>query len=244
MRVRAGPRSSDEMAELGLQLMPKSADEGALLVRAFDERDMLANIAQAEMRVRESPESAEFHAVLGGTYVEVGRFADAIPHLQTALRLKDRSAPTYNSLGVALMAEGRVADALAEFRRAAALAPRDERIPFNHRQRAQPPLAARRGPGGLRSIARDQSGLSRCACESGRAAVLDRKGQRGAASTIERAVELRPDSAAIHSNYGSALASSGRFSEALRHVRKALELDPSYAPARDTLNRLLQMGVK
>jgi Tfp pilus assembly protein PilF len=243
VRVRAGPRSSDEMAELGLQLMPKSADEAALLIRAFDERDMLASVAQAESRVRESPEVAEFQALLGGLYVDVERFAEAIPRLETALRLKDRSAPTYNYLGVALMAEGRVAEALPQFRRAASLAPRDERIPFNignALSRLSKPAEA--------AAAYERSLAINPDFPDGHvnlAVLLFSLGRRSEAlAHYERALALRPDSAVIHSNFGSALASSGRFSEALRHFQRALELDPSYTPALENLKRLRQMGVK
>ena len=131
MRVQLGPKSTDEMAELGLQLMPKSTADAALLAQSFDDRDTLANVALGEMRVREAPDDAEHRAFLGGAYVEVGRFADAIPHLEAALRLDERSATAHSDLGTALMAQGRPADALAHLRRAAALAPRDEAMQFN-----------------------------------------------------------------------------------------------------------------
>ena len=66
VRVRLGPRSVDEMAELGLQLMPKSTADAALLAQSFDDRDTLASVALGEMRVRESPGSAADRQFLGG----------------------------------------------------------------------------------------------------------------------------------------------------------------------------------
>ena len=84
----------------------------------------------AELRVREAPDVAEHQAVLGASYVEPAARPMRSPP-QAALRLNDRTAGTSNYLGVALMAQGRVADAAAHFRRAAALGPRDERIHFN-----------------------------------------------------------------------------------------------------------------
>src|SRR5262249_30878698 len=86
-RVRLGPKSTDEMAQLALQVLPKSLADAALLVQAFDDRDARANVELGEMRVRESPTSAEDQAFLGASYLEVGRPSDAFPHLETAIRL-------------------------------------------------------------------------------------------------------------------------------------------------------------
>ena len=77
------------MAELGLQVLTESVTDSARLTQAFVERDAQANVAAGEMRVREEPESAEERAFLGNSYVEVGRYADAVPHLEAALRLTD-----------------------------------------------------------------------------------------------------------------------------------------------------------
>ena len=131
VRVQIGPKSTDEMAELGLQLLPKSRADAARLAESFAVRDNLANVAMGELRVRQAPGNAEYQAFLGASYVEVGRFADAIPPLEAALRIDDRLATAHNDLGTALMGQGRLDDAVAQFRRAAALAPRDERMPFN-----------------------------------------------------------------------------------------------------------------
>src|SRR5439155_16078106 len=68
VRVKLGPRSVDEMAELGLQVMPKSTADAALLARSLDERDTQANVALGGMRVRESPEVAPNQVLLGGAY--------------------------------------------------------------------------------------------------------------------------------------------------------------------------------
>jgi len=77
-RVRAGPKSTDEMADLGLQMLTGSRDEAQMLMQSFAERDTRANIEMAEQRVRESPDNADYRAALGGTYVEVGRFAHIV----------------------------------------------------------------------------------------------------------------------------------------------------------------------
>ena len=48
----------------------------------------------------------------------------------------------------------------------------------------------------------------------------------------------------MHSNLGGALAAAGRAVEGMQHVRRALQLDPDYAPALDNLKRLQAMGIR
>ena len=90
VRVQLGPQSTDEMAELGLQVLPKSLADAARLVQSFVDRDALANVALGEMRVRERAQQRRIPGVPGRELVEVGRFADAIPHLEAAIRLDER----------------------------------------------------------------------------------------------------------------------------------------------------------
>ena len=237
VRVRAGPESTDEMAELGLQLLPKSREDANRIARAFGERELLANIALGESRVREEPNVAEYRVFLGGTYVEAGRFAEAVPHLEAALRLKDRSADTYNSLGAARMAEGRVSDALALFQRAATVAPRDERIHFN----VGTALAALSRTDAAEAAYRRALAVNPEYPDAhvNLGLLLIGRGRMPEALThFQRAVDIDPDSAFLQNNLAGALAMAGRYAEALRHVERALQLQPGYAPALDNLQKL------
>ena len=243
VRVKLGPKSTDEMAELGLQVLPQSLADAATLVQSFVDRDARANVALGEMRVRESPDVAEFRSFLGGSYLEVGRVAEAIPHLEAAVRLDPASATAHADLGSALMASGRLPQALVHLERATSLAPRDEAMLFNLGN-------------GLKSASR----FAEAAAAYARALAINpdfadahvnlgsllfsRGHTREALPHFERAVALRPNSAVIHTDYSSVLAASGRFPEALRHVRRALALNPSYGPALENLARLERMGVK
>jgi Flp pilus assembly protein TadD len=243
VRVRLGPHSTDEMAELGLQVLPKSLADAAALVQALVDHDTQANVAWAEQQVREAPNVAENQAALGSAYVQAERFADAVPPLETAIRLDDRSALAEDDLGSALLSLGRVNDALVHLRRAAALLPRNESIQFNlgnALSRSSQPEAAAEAY--ARAIAINpefpdpQANLGALLMEHGHA--------RDAVPHFVRAVELRPNSAVLHTDLASALAATGQFAAAMPHVRRALELNPSYAPALDDLRRLQQMGIK
>lgn len=243
VRVRAGPKSTDEMAELGLQLLPKSPQDAARIADDFDQRERRANVAMAEARVREEPNVAEYRLLLGGSYVEAERHAEAIPHLEAAIRLGERSAAAQSYLGIALLAIGRAADALGPLRRAASIDPRDERLPFNvgnALMRLSKPAEAASAYQRALAINPDfvdaHVNLALLFSSHGRA--------NEALAHYARAAALMPDSAIVHSNYGGALAAAGRYAEALQHVRRALELEPGYPPALDNLQRLQRMGIR
>jgi tetratricopeptide (TPR) repeat protein len=243
VRVKLGPRSVDEMAELGLQLMPKSTADAGLLARSFDQREALANVALGEMRVRDSPEVAANRAFLGAAYVEVDRFADAIPHLEAAIRLDSRSGTIHSDLGTALMGVGRQAEGLAHLQRAAALAPRDESIQFNYGNalnHASRPAEAAAAYARALAINPDfpdaHVNLGTLLLEAGRV--------KEALPHFERAAVLKPTSAVIHSDLGSALASSGRYADAMGEFQKALALNPEYGPALESVQRLQRLGLR
>jgi Tfp pilus assembly protein PilF len=60
---------------------------------------------------------------------------------------------------------------------------------------------------------------------------------------FEAALKLKPESAAAHFNYGTALAAANRFNDAITQYRRALALRPSYAIAHNNLGTaLLQVG--
>ena len=125
-RVTYGARSTDEMGNLALQVLPRSAADGRRLANAFVDRDTRENVASAEMLARLDPASAQAQAYLGRCYVEAGRTADAIAPLEVALRLDPASAAAHDYLGRALSAERQPEAALVHLRQAAALSPRDE----------------------------------------------------------------------------------------------------------------------
>jgi tetratricopeptide (TPR) repeat protein len=243
VRVRLGPNSTDEMAELGLQVLTASLADAARLVQSFDDRDAQANVALGEMRVRDNPLSADYQGFLGKSYVEVERYADALPHLEAAVRLDPRASGAESDLGTALMALNRMPEALLHLQRAAALTPRDETIQFNlgnamaRVSRSSEAAAAYQRALALNpDFADAHVNFGTLLYAHGRVAE--------ALPHLQRAADLMPNSAVVHTDYASALAASGRYADALAQTRRALELNPDYPPARDNLARLQQLGVK
>jgi Flp pilus assembly protein TadD len=236
-RVIWGPQSSDEMGNLGLQVLPRSAADGAILRKAFADREARDNVLGAEIRVRYRPDDPHERTWLGSSYLEVGRTAEAITQLQTAVRLDAASAQAHNFLGGALLAAGHKDDALRHLRTAAALAPRDAHLQFNvGKALAASGRAADAAERFERALALDP-GFAAAHQELG-ALLFSYNRLSEALVHLQRAVELVPDSASAQSDLGGALAEAGRFDEAATHLRRALELDPDHGPARENLSRL------
>ena len=129
VRVQLGPQSTDDGGA-----GPAGPAESLADVATLVSRSSIATSPRTSRSPRRACAVAQqrrIPAFLGSSLIEVGRFADAIPHLQAAIRLDGRSAPAHNDLGTALMEQGQLADALAEFQRAIAITPTDENMFFN-----------------------------------------------------------------------------------------------------------------
>jgi len=236
-RVTWGPRSHDEMANLGVQLLTRTTAESQELARVFARHAALIDVAGAETLVRIDPDDAGHAALLGTSYMRVGRYADAVPALERALRLAPESATNENHLGGALLGAGRAADALLHFRRAVALAPRDAHLRFNL---AKVLSSTNRGSDALdqyeRALALDPS-FAEAHHQLG--VLLFAAGRMAdAIAHLTRAADLAPASSSVHSDLGGALAQAGRLEEAAVQLRRALQLDPADPAARENLARL------
>lgn len=243
VRVQFGPNSTDEMAELGLQLMPRSVPDAERIYRDFNARADKSNLELAEKQVRDDPKNPDHLEYLGSLYLASGRTADAVTLLENAIRINDKTADAHNDLGNALMAQNRLAEALTHFRRAAAQTPRDERVFYNLGNA----LDKLNKPGEAvaaytRALAINPEFTD---AHVNLGSLLFARGRaKDALPHFQRAVELEPTSAQLLNNMAGALAASGRFPEAMQYVRRALAIDPNYGPALDNLRRLQGMGIR
>ena len=236
-RVTYGLRSSDEMANLGFQLLPRTPEAGRLLTKAFLERDARASVAGAELRARLEPRNAERQIDLGISLVTAGRPADAIAPLQTALQLDASSATAHDYLGRALFATGRPDEAIAHLRQAVTLVPNDEILQIDLGKaladsgRVADALAAFQR---ATAINPDHS-----QAHEGLGVTFVRLRRYGdAIKAFERALAVSPRSANAENGLAVALAQAGRPGEAAIHFRRALDLDPDNVSARENLARL------
>lgn len=237
VRVMVGQRSTDEMGNLLLQMVPRSTADRAVLVSSFARHEALANVAGAELLVRDEPDDAHNQRLLGSSYADVGRNKEAIERLESALRLNPRLTEAHNDLGGVLLALQRPRDALMHFRQASALSPNDEHLHFNLGKvldavgrSAEAARAFRRAIALNEEFAEAHDSLGVVLFSSNQLA--------DALVHFRRAAELAPDSPDIQNDLGGALAQAGSFDDALRHVRRALELRPDFPAARENLARI------
>jgi Flp pilus assembly protein TadD len=216
-RVVAGNRSSDEMAHLWVQVLPRHAS------------DRLA-LQEALMRARLGKYPGDFIALanLGAVLQSSGRVDDAIATLAAAVRARPDHAAVRNNLGAALLAAGRADAAIEEFTRTLRIDPNYLDAAYNlgtaltTRNRAGEALPH------LERVARARPADARALATLGSALAL--AGRFEASRTILlRALQLAPDDARTHFNLGLLEARRGNRDGAIRHFDSALRLDPSNA---------------
>jgi tetratricopeptide (TPR) repeat protein len=180
---------------------------------------------------------------LGVALGEQGRFDDAVPHLQEALRIRPCYAEAENSLAVALVGRGQVKEAMSHYQKALEIKP-DFAEAHNNFGMA------------LVDCGQVEEGLRHCrkALEikpdyvdalNNLGVVLAGHGQvEEAIAHYQRALEIKPDFAEVHNNFGNALVDHGQVDEAVAHYRKALEVKPDYAQAHNNLGIALARRAK
>ena len=131
-RVRWGPKSSDEMAALWLEVIPRRSEDGVRLEADHVERALRADIAAAESRVRANPGDASAHNYLATKYLQAGRVDPAIDALRRAIQIAPDDAEAHSNLGSVLQAQGNLAEASAHMRTAVKVRPNDDRVRFNY----------------------------------------------------------------------------------------------------------------
>lgn len=238
VRVRYGPRSSDEMADLWLQVLTRRREDLEVLTRDFVRRRTDSRLGAAERAVARAPLDAGAHDLLGTRYLAAGRLPDAVRAFREALRLNPTYPEALNNLGAALVQGGMPAEAVPLLQRAAAVRPRDPRVQFNlgnalrDSGRVDAAYAAFERALALEPDAADV--LNNLAVLDGGRGRIDRAIER-----LQRALQLRDDYAEAHHNMALALSEKGRIAEALAHVDRALALRPDFAQARQTRAELL-----
>ncbi|HEX8797521.1 MAG TPA: tetratricopeptide repeat protein, partial [Terriglobales bacterium] len=116
-RVEGGNRSTDEMAHLWLQVLPKNDPS-----HQGDPR-MVLQEAWARYEVEKAPGSFESRYNLGEMLEARGALDEAVEQFQVALAIRPTDAIANNALGGALLAKGDVSGAMSHFNLALASEP-------------------------------------------------------------------------------------------------------------------------
>lgn len=129
--VTYGPQTSDEMAELWFQLLPRNEDDLSQLTRDYQAK--LAGLfrERSEFLLRKNPNDAQAHADLGMHLLSQGKLAEAERHFRAALEIRPDFGLAHYRLGLLLRQQNRLAEAKTEFETALHLDPEDSKAHGN-----------------------------------------------------------------------------------------------------------------
>ena len=122
-RVRYGLQSTDEMAELWLQVLPRDANGLAALTRYDQPRVFRDAIQYNQFLLGLNPNDARAHSEIGKAQIFLGQQAAAEPWLRRAVALDPALDEPHYFLGLSLRMRNQLVEAAAEFATATRLNP-------------------------------------------------------------------------------------------------------------------------
>jgi tetratricopeptide (TPR) repeat protein len=200
-------------------------------------------VAEAEAQFRAAitanSDRAFSHANLGTVLRAQGRFDEAVEAFEEAIRLRPDFGPPHMGLALAHESAGRKNDAIAAARAALRLAPDDADM-----RAAGKRMFLRLGlldeAAHLMDRGADDIDAERLHFEAGNAFV-GRKRFGDAVEEYRRAAALGSSNPRLYANLGAALASIGRYQEAVEAFNDALRLDPTLAEVKQNLQLALEL---
>ncbi|MCX4243395.1 tetratricopeptide repeat protein [Paraliomyxa miuraensis] len=125
--VTYGSSSTDEMAELILEVEPDDPRSLPALDEDFRRHWLRGQLALQQRAVQQHPDDADAHANLGAFHQLLGQGQAAIAAYEQALRLDPDHVQANVELGIVMMGEGKLPRAVALLRRAAEVEPTNAR---------------------------------------------------------------------------------------------------------------------
>jgi Flp pilus assembly protein TadD len=122
-RVTYGQRTSDEMSELWLQVVPRNGSERSVLMRSIRAKVLPQEIKGFETMLRSEPNNVGLHDDAALLYAEMGNLEQSAAHFLESLRLRPESPAAHYNAGIAFLALGKQEPAVDYFRRALAIDP-------------------------------------------------------------------------------------------------------------------------
>jgi tetratricopeptide (TPR) repeat protein/mono/diheme cytochrome c family protein len=118
VRARWGWRSTDEMADVWLQVVTNSDDDRARLVSDISRKMLTEDAIGSEVLLAREPNHINLRNDAVQIYMALGKPWDAFRHTAAVIRLQPNSAAAWFNEGTVLEAMGRPSDAKARYRQA------------------------------------------------------------------------------------------------------------------------------
>ena len=122
-RVTYGQHTTDEMAELWLQVVARNPADRVRLARAAREHIVREEIVGVEKRLEKDPDNSTLHNDVALLHAEAGHLDRTAQHFAETVRVQPDSAAAHYNLGNALFRQGRHVEAVASLRKALAIDP-------------------------------------------------------------------------------------------------------------------------
>jgi Flp pilus assembly protein TadD len=122
-RVVWGQNTMDEMGDLWIQVVPRTAADLTTLNADIRRKTHAEDLAAYSKLLEADPANPLRHDAVAMLHLQDGRTADAVAHFRESLRLNPDSAPTRYNLGLTLSMQRAFAEALGEFEHAVRLDP-------------------------------------------------------------------------------------------------------------------------
>lgn len=226
-RVVYGPRSTDEMSELWLQVLPESDSALATLTRDFSRVQIRSRIRGWQHTLQIDSTDAFANYNIGTVLQQQGDLEEAMRHYRRAVRSEPDYVQAHYNLALALESRGDLGAAERHYRRAAEIDPghADARNNLGNLLRRRGDLAAALESYRAAVNADPDHPLAR----NNLANLLRRQGRLVEASGhYERAIELEPEYAEAHFNLGVTRMLQGRVGDGLARYREVRRLEPEW----------------
>ena len=231
-RVDANPYRGEVTAYYPLPPATRPPDEIYLAIAQVTEQSNLtAGIARLQAAIdKHRPERAEYYLQLGDAFSNAGRFEEAVPAYEDALRREPKSAAAMERLALCLSSLKQYSRAESRLNQALDLAPNAATWIQLGMVRLQQGKAPDASAAFEKAIELDPE-MPDAYNTAG--AIWFEIGDTARAETeLRHAIRLQPNSAPAHDNLGNLLSASDRFEEARFHFEAALRFKENYNGAR------------